>query len=503
MTVWVLTSWLNRLPFPVTKLKIPVLPEQYNIRNDAGVISIDTQVAAILEKSVDTPILKTCSPDELRSQLSSKMPLKGVPLESILDELNSTIVEYHRRNAHPGCWAYITSSGLPTDPLGHAITAALNQNVTGFHSAPGATILEQVIINWLLQLAGMPESAGGLMQGGGSLANLSALAVARNNAPGLNVMEQGMHAGPRPVLLVAETVHFSVTRAAHLLGLGEKDVISIKVNEAQQMNTSMLEKSLEALSRDSNACVIAVVATAGTTACGAIDPLAEIAKICKRYGVWLHVDAAYGGAALLSDKLRDRLRGIEQANSITIDLHKWCYMSVDCSVLLYRDPFLARKTFSTQAEYVREIDEDTKDPDVFYDLSPEVSRRFRALAVWLAFRHYGIELLGHNVLHNVECAEYLAARAKAIAELELVMPPQLSICCFRYVPVNRNMTGNEIDVLNDNIVRQLAKNGDFLLSSTRLQNRSVLRVCIRSFKTRAVHIDKLIEEVCKLGKEYV
>ena len=253
---------------------------------------------------------------------------------------------------------------------------------------------------------------------------------------------------------------------------------------------------------DSNVRVIAVVATAGTTACGAIDPLAEIAGICRHYGVWLHVDAAYGGAALLSDKLRDRLYGIDQANSITVDLHKWCYMSVDCSVLLYRDPLLARKTFSSQAEYIREIDEGSKDSDVFYDLSPEVSRRFRALAVWIAFRHYGIEMLGHNILHNVECAEYLAERVDASAELELVVPPQLSICCFRYVAVDRNMTEQEIDVLNDNIVHQLAKNGDFLLSSTRLQNRSVLRVCIRSFKTKAVHIDKLIEEVCKLGKEY-
>ena len=405
----------------MTKIKVPVLPEQYNIRSNTTGISIDAQIAAILGKATDSPILKTCLANELREHINAGLPRKGISLESVLNELEAVVLKHSRKNAHPGCWAYIISSGLPTDPLGHAITAALNQNVTGYHSAPGATIIEQVIINWLVQLAGMADGAGGVLQGGGSMANLSALAVARNQALGTANIEQGLHAGPRPVLLVAESVHFSIIRAAHLLGIGEKNIISIRVNEAQQMCTDRLEEALEALSRSSDSRVVAVVASAGTTACGAIDPLAEIAALCCRYDVWLHVDAAYGGAALLSDDFRDRLYGIGQANTITIDLHKWCYMSVDCSILLYRDPHLARKTFSLQADYVREVDEDSTDTDVFYDLSPEVSRRFRALAVWLAFRHYGIDVLGRNVLYNVECAEYLAALVVTTPELELVV----------------------------------------------------------------------------------
>ena len=486
----------------MTILKVPELPEQYIIKNNVEGISIDTQVSLILEKLQETPILKhPGSHDELQSKLdSTKLPREGVPLEPLLRELNTGIIEYCRRNAHPGCWAYITSPGLPIDPMSHALTAALNQNVTGFHSTPGATIIEQIVIDWMVQLAGLPESAGGLLQGGGSLANLSALTVARNQALGTTIIEHGLYAGPRLVLLVAETVHFSVLRAANILGIGTEDIIFIKVNTSKQMCMTTLEESLKKFSECDEIRVVAVVATAGTTATGSIDPLSDIAIICKRYGVWLHVDAAYGGAALLSEDLRNRLLGIEQANSITIDLHKWFYMSVECSVLLYRNPECARDTFAIKADYVRENRDNKKEFDNFFELSPEVSRRFRALAIWFAFRHYGIDTLGHNVLYNVECAEYLAARVKSMQGLELVGEPQLSICCFRYIPADRKLTDKQLGELNDAIVRELAEQGDFLLSSTQIDKSSVLRVCIRSYTTKAEDVDRLIDVIFKTGK---
>ncbi|HKK16403.1 MAG TPA: pyridoxal-dependent decarboxylase, partial [Gammaproteobacteria bacterium] len=165
-------------------MKAPELPEKYNIESDVSGISIDKHVLSVFKKSLESPILKTGFPDELSALLDSRLPRKGFPLESVLEELESAVAKYSRKNAHPGCWAYVTSPGLPTDPLGHAITAALNQNVTGYHSAPGASIIEQIVIDWMLQLAEMPEGAGGLLQGGGSLANLSALAVARDQALG-------------------------------------------------------------------------------------------------------------------------------------------------------------------------------------------------------------------------------------------------------------------------------------------------------------------------------
>jgi aromatic-L-amino-acid decarboxylase len=478
-------------------LKTPELPEQYVINHSVEGLSIDGYIVSVFEKLHSTPILShPASRLELLEQLDTKLPKKGVPVESILKELDASIIKYCRRNAHPGCWAYITSPGLPIDSLSYAIIAALNQNVTGFHSAPGASIIENIVIDWIVQLTGMPKNTTGLLQGGGSLANLSALTVARNQALGNRLGKHGLNSGPRLLLLIADTVHFSVLRAAKILGLGTDDVINIKTNKHNQMCVSALEKELESLSERGDTCIVGVVASAGTTTTGSIDPLYDIAQICNRYGIWLHVDAAYGGGALLAPDLRCRLKGIELANSVTIDLHKWFYMSVDCSVLLYRDPGPAYETFSIKADYVRENSEYEAN---YFEMSPEVSRRFRALAVWFAFRYYGTEKLGQNVLYNTMCAEYLADRVESIPVLELMGRPQLSICCFRYVPLNTGLTGEEINMLNDRIVRKLAENSNFLISPTYLNGLSVLRVCIRSYTTRAKDIDNLIDEVCKIG----
>ena len=484
----------------MTSIKAPVLPDQYHIKTGLPGVSIDEQVAAILSHSTESPVLKTTTVAGLQERLVSALPTSGAPLETIVGELQQTAAVNYRKNAHPGCWAYISSPGLPTDPLAHAMTAALNQNVTGYHSAPAATVIEQTVINWMAELAGLPQGSAGLVMSGGSLANLAALATARDRALGPACVRKGLHSGPKPVLLAAETAHFSITRAAQLLGIGQQGIETIGVDAAHCMRVDQLEECLATLSQDNGQRVFCVVATAGTTATGAIDPLPGIAELCRRYGVWLHVDAAYGGAALLSADLRERLAGIELADSITIDLHKWCYLSLDGSVLLYRDPQAAREVFHTQADYVRDDHAEVADAYTFFDLSPEVSRRARALSAWLAFRHYGLEALGCNVLHNVECAAYLARLVEASPDLELVNEPQLSICCFRYAPAELHEQQTLLDELNDSIVSRLAEQGDFLLSPTQVHGMSVLRVCIRSYTTRAVHVQKLVAAVCSVGQ---
>jgi aromatic-L-amino-acid decarboxylase len=484
--------------------KAPVLPDQYRIKTGApGAspgVSIDEQVAAIFSRATESPVMQTTAAAGLQDRLAPALPHGGTALESIVAELQQTAAVNYRKNAHPGCWAYISSPGLPTDPLAHAMTAALNQNVTGYHSAPVATVIEQTVISWMVQLTGLPQGSAGLVMSGGSLANLAALATARDRALGSACAHRGLHgAGPRPLLLAAETAHFSIARAAQLLGIGRQGIETIAVDAAHCMRVDQLEERLAALSQDDEQRVFCVVATAGTTATGAVDPLPAIAELCRRYGVWLHVDAAYGGAALLSEEVRERLRGIELADSITIDLHKWCYLSLDGSVLLYRDPEAAREVFHIQADYVRDDHAEVAEAYTFFDMSPEVSRRARALSVWLAFRHYGLEKLGRNVLHNVECAAYLARLVEASPDLELINEPQLSICCFRYAPAE--LAGRQVllDDLNDRIVGRLAEQGDFLLSPTQVDGMSVLRVCIRSYTTRAGHVENFINDVQAIG----
>ena len=486
-------SAVGKVPIP------PVLEEHYRISLQADDVSIDALVGDILSRATQSPVRATADAQQVGSALIAELPEAGAPLQTAVDELMGSAGTYYRKNAHPGMFSYVASPGLPTDPLGHALTAALNQNVTGYHSAPGATAVERTLVRWLCRLAGLPGDSDGLVVSGGSLANLSALATAVHHALGADARELGIQAGPRPVILAAETAHFSIQRAAIMLGLGRAGVEPVAVDGGHRMDADALRNKLEEIADDPQRQACCVVATAGTTAMGVIDPLSEIAGICREHGVWLHVDAAYGGAALLSAALRERLQGIEQADSITIDLHKWCYLAFDASVLLYRDPERARDLYAFEADYARYGRSQTMEDHKFFDLSPEVSRRNRALPAYLAWRHYGLDLLGRNVQHNAECAQYLAALVESAPDMQLIQRPKLSICCFRYSPESLQGQDDLIDALNMRIIEALGLDGDFLLSPTLVDGRPVLRVCICSHATRAHHMDELVEKVRRVG----
>lgn len=477
----------------------PVLEERYCIPLEAGTVSIDALVGKIQSNATRFPVLKSGNARQVAAVLPSGLPETGISLHDAVDELLGSAGTYYRKNAHPGMFSYVASPGLPTDPLGHALTAALNQNGTGFQGAPGATTIERTLVRWLCRLAGLPESSDGLLVSGGSIANLSALATAVHHTLGPEAQERGIHDGPRPVILAADTAHFSSQRAAVLLGLGRAGVERILVDNHYRMDPGDLEKKVEEIQADPRRRLCCVVATAGTTAMGAIDPLGKIADICRRHGIWMHVDAAYGGAALLSAGLRSRLAGIGLADSITIDLHKWCYLSFDASALLYRRPEHARDLFRFEADYARYGQTGAPESHRFFDLSPEVSRRNRALPAYLAWRHYGLEKLGQNVQHNAECAQYLAAMAEAAPDLQLLAKPELSICCFRYLPPELQDQDHKVDRLNEQIVESLAREGHFLLSATEVDSRPVLRVCICSHTTRAHHMDALLADIRRIG----
>jgi len=239
------------------------------------------------------------------------------------------------------------------------------------------------------------------------------------------------------------------------------------------------------------------VATAGTTNTGAIDPLDEIAALCERHGVWLHVDAAYGGGGLMSPELRPRYRGIEMADSLVMDMHKWFYQSLDGSLLLYRDAAWPRQLFFETSDYLTSSDEPVPEQYMFFHIAPELSRRFRALPFYISMRHYGIETLGRNVLHNARCAEYLAGLIEQHEQLELVAAPQLSILCFRFRPAG--LDDGEVDRVNSEIRDRVQLEGEYLMSPTRVHDRPVLRLCIMNHATRAEHVEGLLDSVLRIG----
>jgi glutamate/tyrosine decarboxylase-like PLP-dependent enzyme len=473
------------------KFEIGALPE----------IDIDAVIAPVLRDSSLSPILKSASASELSAQLPRKLPAAGCGLHTVVGEVRKVALDHCRRNGHPGFYGYVASPGLPTDPLAHAVVAAANQNTIGYPGAPGAVTVERTVIDWMRQLAGLPQGAEGAIVSCGSVANLSGLTAALYAAVGDEYLRRGiagLNAG-RPVIVASETAHFSVQRAAVVLGLGVDQVLRVEHDDRFRMRPDRLIEVLEGC-ESRGQIPVCVVGTAGATVTGAIDPLDEVASICRARSVWFHVDAAYGGAGLLSPGLRSRFRGIEHADSVCMDLHKWFYLGFDGSVVLYRDPRAARNVFYTRSDYVQFPKEGAPEEHMFFHFSPELSRRFRALPAYVAFRHYGGELLGRNVEHNHECAKYLAALAREAEDFELICEPELSICCFRFVPPQIAGDPARVDALNTAVRSALQNEGDYFLSPTDIAGRPVLRVCICSHTTRAIHVQKLVHRIREIGR---
>jgi aromatic-L-amino-acid decarboxylase len=297
---------------------------------------------------------------------------------------------------------------------------------------------------------------------------------------------------------LSATAHFSIARAARLLGIGHRNLVRAQTDGARRIDPAALERAL-VRDREAGRIPVGVVASAGATTLGTIDPLDEIADVCRQHGTWLHVDGAYGAAAMLAPSLRPRLRGIERADSLSFDLHKWMYVGFDASALLLRDPNVARGVFFTDADYVRIPRDPPPEQHAFFHLGPETSRRLRALPAALALMHYGADRIGRNIEHNAECAAYLAAHVSDHPDLELVAEPALSICCFRYAPVGLDVA--ERDHINAAIRERLQAEGEFFLSATVIDEHPVLRVCIISPATRAEHVERLVDAVIRLGAE--
>lgn len=458
----------------------------------------------ISDRSTESPILK---PDvevsETLASVSEAMPEEGTPLDVVLSEVENSLQQYGRRNAHPGFFGYVCSPGIGTDPAAHAIGAAFNQNVTSFGSAPGATTIEHGVASWIAQLLGFPSGSAGLFVSGGSLGNFTAIASALYRAGGPALRSRGLartEGAENLALYIAESGHFSAERAAVLLGIGTDRIRKVSVDKHERMGVLDLERCLDR-DRRRGLQPFCVVASAGSTATGSIDPLREIGEISRSYGAWFHVDAAYGGAGMLCPKLVPKFQGIESADSVTVDLHKWFFLAFDGSVVVVRDPQDTGRVFYAQADYVQLPKEGAPEDFAFFHHTLETSRRFRALPAYIALRTYGRRRIADHVHHNVRCARYLADLVETSSDLQLVLDPDLSIVCFRYVGSPALSDPKTVDSLNEEVRQELVRRGRFYLSETKLRGRPVLRVCILSHETTAKEMEALVGAVREIGQE--
>jgi aromatic-L-amino-acid/L-tryptophan decarboxylase len=449
---------------------------------------------------------------ELRNRFDEPPPHHQAPLESLINDCRE-IIDGSRHNGHPRFFGYVASPSTPVGAFADLLASSLNASVTSWRSSPAATQIEQTVVRWLGALIGYDEDARGLLTSGGSLANLTALLIAHRSQSPASISETGIqNSGPRMTIYASDQVHFSIIKAADILGLGHESVRLIPTDDQFRVETAALRSAMER-DREQGSKPFCVVGSAGTAATGAIDSLSDLAAIARDYDLWFHVDGAYGAPAAMIAERKPMFAGMEMANSVSLDPHKWLYTPVDCGCLLFRDAGVARQAFMTEADYVKVLEFANLESFAFWDYGIELSRRFRALKVWLTLKYYGATRLAAAISDDIELANYMAQSVRQDVEFELLAPVQLSICCFRYVPSrlrgklettssdDRQQVESEINRLNEQIMYRIQRGGQAYLSNAMLRGKFALRACIINFRTTRRDIDLTLETVREVARQ--
>lgn len=436
-------------------------------------------------------------PHDLPKEFQQPLPHAPRPLGDVYTEFKEKVLPYPTGNVHPRFWGWVMGNGTVTGMLAEMLAAGFNPNQGGL--AQAGNLVEAQVISWCKEMFGFPTSASGLLVSGGSMANLVALTVARNSRAGFDVREEGVAGSPRPLRLYASTeVHSSVQKAVELLGLGRKALTLIGVSADFTIDVDRLRTAIRD-DRKRGLLPVCVVGCAGTVNTGAIDPLDELADLCREEGLWLHVDGAFGALAVLSPGLRDLVKGIERADSLAFDMHKWMYMPYEVGCTLVRDAEAHRNAFALTPHYLEHTTRGIAGADMWFsDYGVQLSRGFRALKVWMSVHENGIDKFGRLILQNVEQARYLYGRVTAAGDLEAVGGVPLNIVCFRYVG---SLTDPEaIDALNKELLLRLQEGGVAAPSNTLVNGTYVLRVCITNHRSTRDDLDLLVREVVRIGR---
>lgn len=457
-------------------------PEEFR----AALHRVADLVADYLETSGSYPVLPPVAPGDVARSLPASAPEQGEPIDRILDDYKSLIEPNVTHWNHPGFLAYFAITGSGPGILGETLAAGLNVNAMLWRTSPAATELEERCCDWLRQMMNLPPAFRGHINDTASISTLIALAAARERLP-LDVRAKGLAGRPEvPALVVytSDQAHSSVDKAVILLGLGAENVRRVASDADFRMSVPALEAAIRE-DRAAGRLPLAVVATTGTTSTSSIDPVPAIADLCEREGIWLHVDAAYGGSAAICPEIRAAMPGIERGDSLVVNPHKWLFVPVDCSILYVRDPGLLRNAFSLVPEYLRTGDSATTN---LMDLGVQLGRRFRALKLWMVIRSFGVEGLRARIREHCSLASWLAGQIDAEPGFERMAPTPLGLVCFRALP---QRSGEDPNRFNERLMERINAAGPFLLSHTVLHGRYTLRVAIGNLRTTREHIEAL------------
>jgi aromatic-L-amino-acid decarboxylase len=433
-------------------------------------------------RSLDAlPTFPTVTGEQTAHIFGGPVPEDGLGLEA-LDALSDVIA--YSRTPSPRFYGYVLGSGEPVAAAADLLASVLNQNCTAWRSGPAAITIERTVVNWIATAIGCKGFSGSLT-GGGSSANTMALAMAREAKLPAN------EDGAQPAIVYASSeVHMSTGKAIALLGLGRKNLRLIPVNANFQMDVVALSKAVED-DRKAGKRAIAIVASGGTTNTGAIDDLAATAQVARDHGLWFHIDGAYGVLAALA--VPEKFRGLELADSLSLDPHKWLYQPLDCGLLLYRDPAIARQTFAYSGDYTKSLQTDPLEAYSFFEESQELSRRFRSLKIWLSLRYHGLDAFRKAIHQDLAHAQLLADLIRNDSRLELLAPVPLSAVCWRW------RAGD--DAFNARLLKRIIQRGRVYISNAIISGRFALRACFVNHRTTEPDVRAIVEESIAAAEE--
>ena len=463
------------------------------------------QLADLLASVPRGPVTHGEPPSIVRAALglTGPLPESGMDPGPLLEQTAGLLFEHSLFNAHPRFFGYITSSPAPIGILGDFLASAVNPNVGSFILSPAATEIESQTVRWIAELIGYPADCGGLLVSGGNMANLVCFLAARDAKADWNVRAHGVggRAGRTLRVYCSVDTHTWIQKAADLSGLGVESIRWIPTDSRLRMDVMSLERQLDA-DRATGDVPGVVIGTGGSVSTGAVDPLRDIAAVCREYGAWFHVDGAYGGFAAAVPEGPDDLRGLSEADSVAVDPHKWLYAPLEAGCALVRNPEALRAAFWYHPPYYHFDEQATN----YVDYGPQNSRGFRALKVWLALRHVGAAGYRRMIAEDIRLSQAMAAAVSRHPDLEL-MTQDLSITTFRYVPrdlrteVREERIERYVDSVNRELLDRLQRGGEVFVSNAVIHGRYALRACIVNFHTDLVDVEALPEIVARVAQQ--
>jgi aromatic-L-amino-acid/L-tryptophan decarboxylase len=446
------------------------------------------RVAAWIARYFEQPeayrVMPQVRPGDVVAALPEHAPEAGEPFEEILSDFERIIVPATTHWNHPRFFAYFATSAAPAAIGAEALAATLDVKAMLWRTSPAATELEEVTMRWLGELLGLPREWTGVIYDTASIAGFTALAAARESL-GLDIREEGMSGRLLPALriYITDETHSHVEKAAIALGIGQRNVVRVACDDAFRMSAGALRASIEA-DRKAGMRPLAIVATVGTTSTTSMDPVREIAAVAREHGIWLHVDAAYAGVAAIVPEFRGLLDGVELADSLVVNPHKWMFVPMDLSVLFLKDESVVRRAFSLVPEYLTTPEADAVN---YMDYGLQLGRRFRALKLWFVLRHLGAEGIRAKLRGHIALAQEFAAWVRAEPDWEVLAPHPLSVVCFRYAPPGLDEAA--LESLNASIMHAVNATGEVFISHTKIEGRYSIRLAIGNLRTQRSDVE--------------